>query len=469
MAKVHIEGSDGVPRRRDTSAIQKSAQAAVISRSSKRVKRKGHIGHIFAIGVFIGVTCLGLFLAWEGRKSRAISHGRSALDALVNDDSVIKAVNLEGTFAAAASEFFQGWTLADAKYGLDGVTITNLIGMPGAAHYCEVDESFASGIVPVNFDGRETWPGCIGAVYDSGNCSASYAIAAASSLSARFCIADGDKYRATRLSPQQVVSCDKKSQGCQGGGIDSVWAYIQRRGLYPEQCLAFKGQADAKCQTTCAESQKLKPISYCVMKNQVKSIKREILASGPVVVPLRLTREFLVYSGGIYTPTRQLTPLVGEDGKPLVHAVTIVGWGKSEASHYWLIQNCWGASWGEHGYARVAVNSSALLDSRIIVGVPETEENVAKAQEAKKRAQEKREQARKDRAERDARIAEKERLQREMKQKEDLDKLDDFLANAELNKKQKELDDLDAFLANKELNLDVGEDDAKPTAGDAGA
>merc|ERR1711920_393390 len=47
--------------------------------------------------------------------------------------------------------------------------------------------------------------------------------------------ADIGKYKGLRLSPQQVISCDKKSQGCNGGGVDSVWGYIQRRGLYPER------------------------------------------------------------------------------------------------------------------------------------------------------------------------------------------------------------------------------------------
>eukprot|EP00928_Gymnodinium_smaydae_P081392 TRINITY_DN64929_c0_g1_i1.p2 TRINITY_DN64929_c0_g1~~TRINITY_DN64929_c0_g1_i1.p2 ORF type:complete len:466 (+),score=153.66 TRINITY_DN64929_c0_g1_i1:58-1398(+) len=416
------------------SAVEKAAHAAAVSRASKKSKKKTNVGHVIAIGGCIAVTVLGLFLAWEGGGGKPKSRGRSALDAFVNDESVIKAVNREGTFTAAPSDFFKGWTLGDFKYGFDGVTLSPLIGMAGAAQYCEVDESFESGIVPINFDGREKWPGCIGDVYDSGNCSASYAIAAASSLSARYCVADGEKYKSTSLSPQQILSCDKKSRGCQGGGIDSVFAYMQRRGLYPEECLPFKGQAGAECKTTCDESKKLKPLSHCVLRSDAKGIKKEVLASGPVVVPLRLTQEFLVYSGGVYTPTPQLsTPVFGEDGKPLLHAVTIVGWGKSEGSAYWLIQNSWGASWGEQGYAKVAVGSDALLEGSIIVGVPETEENVAKAEEAKKRAEEKREQARKERAERDARIAEQQRLRQEAKEQEELDSLDDFEDDADLD------------------------------------
>jgi len=41
------------------------------------------------------------------------------------------------------------------------------------------------------------------------------------------------------------------------------------------------------------------------------------------------------------------------DKKEVNHAVTIVGYGKSErkeCKEYWLIKNSWGTSWGEDGH-----------------------------------------------------------------------------------------------------------------------
>eukprot|EP00928_Gymnodinium_smaydae_P080816 TRINITY_DN64437_c0_g1_i1.p1 TRINITY_DN64437_c0_g1~~TRINITY_DN64437_c0_g1_i1.p1 ORF type:complete len:443 (+),score=127.26 TRINITY_DN64437_c0_g1_i1:77-1405(+) len=415
------------------SATAAAAAAAAASRSKKKGK-KTNIGYIVAIGGCVGVTLLAVFLALTGDEGGAKPRGLSALDSLVNDDSVIKAVNREGTFTAAPQDFFKGWTLGDLKYGFDGTTLSPLLGMAGAVQYCEEsDESFESGIVPINFDGREKWPGCIGDVYDSGNCTASYAIAAASSLSARYCVADSEKYKQTRLSPQQVLSCDKKSLGCQGGGIDSVFAYMQRRGLYPEECLPFKGKAGSECKTTCEESRKLKPLSHCVLRGGVKAIKKEILAHGPVVVPMRLTQEFLVYSGGIYTPSPQLSsPVFGRDGDAILHAVTIVGWGKAEGTPYWLVQNSFGTSWGEQGYARVAVTST-LMEESVVVAVPETEENVAKAEAERAKAEERREKAKKERAEREERIAAQRAAREAQKEQEELDSLDDFEDDADLD------------------------------------
>eukprot|EP00929_Paragymnodinium_shiwhaense_P060884 TRINITY_DN3039_c0_g1_i1.p2 TRINITY_DN3039_c0_g1~~TRINITY_DN3039_c0_g1_i1.p2 ORF type:complete len:436 (-),score=169.69 TRINITY_DN3039_c0_g1_i1:216-1523(-) len=423
--------------------IAAKAAAAAAKRSTGGKKKGGSdMGYKIVIGSFVVIMVAAVYASMDGGAGGKSKNRRaSPLDTLVNDNGIIGDVNYKtDNFTAAASPFFDKWTLADMKYGFDGARVSNMVGMAGAVQRCEEDDTFEGGAIPTNFDGREKWPTCFGEIYDSGNCTASYAIAGATTLSARFCVADEDKFGGLRLSPQQVLSCDKKSQGCQGGGIDSVFAYMKRRGLYPEECLKYAGKTGAECKTTCDEKQKKKPISYCVMGG-AKTIQREILANGPVVMPMPIMSDFLVYSGGIYTPLDDAAPVYGAEGKTILQAVTVYGWGKSKGISYWLVENSWGKQWGEEGFAKIAMGQS-LMEHYTVVPQPETEEAIALAAKKAEQAAAKKEQARLERIARDERIAEAQRKRAEeaaAKEMDDLDADDDV-----------DLDDIDAELEKDE-------------------
>ncbi|CAE7694241.1 TINAG, partial [Symbiodinium pilosum] len=316
-----------------------------------------------------------------------------------------------GNFTAAASPFFYGWSYADVSYGLDGVSIRaeGMIGFSGALQRCaDEGEGLEGGAVPPSYDLRVQKPGCeAGPVYDQGNCSSSYAIAAATALASRFCFSDPEAYAKTQLAPQQIVSCDKKSQGCNGGGIDAVWSYIERRGLFPEKCVPFAGAKAAACKSDCNPEQKLKALEHCLMGGE-KRIKREIYNRGPVVIPVLLKDDFLVYKSSVYTPTENANQQYGANSEPLVTAVTIMGWGRSEGTPYWLVKNSWGAGWGEDGYARIAIGSGAVREESAIVGYAATPEALEEDARKKEAAEKRREEMKKERAERDARIRERE-------------------------------------------------------------
>lgn len=318
----------------------------------------------------------------------------------------ISAVNTAaaGKFTAASNPFFKYWRNADAKYGLAGISVSGMVGISGAVQYCPSDEATESGALPPKYDAREAWASCFSEAPDSGNCSSSYAIAAADVLATRFCIADSAKHSGLRLSAQQILSCDKKSHGCKGGGVDSVWAYIQRRGLYPEKCLPYAGEKGAKCKTECAETDKLKVVDHCILTKE-KNIKREIYNRGPVIAPLYLKSEYLVYSSGVYTPTNGSVNVYDKGGDAIQHAVSIVGWGKSEGTPYWTVRHSWGTGWGENGYARVAIDS-IVRQSYVVVAIPATESNIKEFEQKQAEEQQAKEAAKKERADRDERIKE---------------------------------------------------------------
>ena len=74
---------------------------------------------------------------------------------------------------------------------------------------------------------------------------------------------------------------------------------------------------------------------------------------------------FRYYSSGIITDEA-----CGTDAD---HFVAIVGYGKDAASglDYFIIQNAWGSTWGEKGYARIAAgpDPSEDPDSKGVCGV----------------------------------------------------------------------------------------------------
>lgn len=399
-----------MPAAPDSAKLKAAKEAA--SRRSKAKKGHPELLYYVAGGIVAASTVFAIWLGLTNEVSKKGSagagQGASQDHALVNDASYIRGVTSDarGNFTAAASPFFDKFTYADFKHGLDGIGLhgADMIGMPGALQRCEKDDDLEGGVVPLTYDSREAHPTCFGDIYDAGNCSSGYAVAAATSLSNRFCIADSTKYKNLRLSPQQIISCDKKSKGCQGGGVDSVWSYIQRRGLYPEECVPFAGGKQAACKTECKEDQKLKALSHCLLGGDEKEMKREIFNRGPVVAPIYVHDDFLVYESGIYSPTRYSRAQHGADNKPVFQAVTVLGWGKADGVKYWIISNSWGASWGEKGYARVAIDS-IVREGYSLVATAATDEAIEEQKQLEAAAAARLEQAKIERAEREERIA----------------------------------------------------------------
>lgn len=60
-------------------------------------------------------------------------------------------------------------------------------------------------------------------------------------------------------------------------------------------------------------------------------------------------RDFLIYKDGIYHVYEGTSRFQG------AHALKIIGWDTNEAGiNYWIVENSWGESWGENGFARIA-------------------------------------------------------------------------------------------------------------------
>jgi hypothetical protein len=288
----------------------------------------------------------------------------------VNDAALITHVNRNAkTWKAAASSFFEGWTVGDAKM-LEGISVSP---MGGGLQPCAVPIETQ---VPESFDAREKWPQCFDSpIYNMGNCTASWAIATASALSNRFCISDPTEYSELMLSPQQLLSCDIANRGCSGGDLDTVWNYITTEGLVSETCFPYQADGTVSCAAKCSSEAPLRGASHCALNNEA-AIRKEVFLNGPVVAPLFLVNDFLVYRGGLYQETPTSTQLSDSRRQRILHAVKIVGWGSMEGKNYWLIENSWGEDWGDHGFAKVVAGGDPdkregiVVESFVLAGTP---------------------------------------------------------------------------------------------------
>lgn len=88
----------------------------------------------------------------------------------------------------------------------------------------------------------------------------------------------------------------------------------------------------------------------------------EIYKRGPIACGIDAA-PILKYTGGIQS----------ERGQGVDHVVSVVGWGKDQASgkQYWIVRNSWGEYWGDMGYVYVEKGNNALfLESTCAWAVP---------------------------------------------------------------------------------------------------
>jgi len=84
---------------------------------------------------------------------------------------------------------------------------------------------------------------------------------------------------------------------------------------------------------------------------------REIYKNGPVIAQMTPFTDFLAYSEGSYHKSPEAFKFNGQ------HILKIVGWNQAmDGSTEWIVENTWGADWGEGGYAKILGRQDVQLD-----------------------------------------------------------------------------------------------------------
>lgn len=371
MGKGHLTESEELARQRQESKLREQQRLEELSQQKRqleesRIKAKQALqGKLstqkagkgiwdkYSYHIIFGVLGLLLLLAILGKTP---NETRRSAEIPVNEEAFIKKVNSDGRpYTVGNNAFFDGWTLYNVKQILkNGFTKKKSIPRcPPLSNELQMEKYLFS----------EKYPDCVRPVQNQGNCSSSFAFAVTSVYSDRFCVASEGAQSFT-ASAQHALACDKvSSKGCLGGFLVGALDLGRVAGFVDEDCLPYNissaDTCDAKALKTCKRSF---VTDYCVAEG-INEIKNQISTGGPVAALMQVTREFLIYKEGIYDESMSDYKLDG------LQAVKIVGWDEDvNGQEYWIVQNSWGADWGENGFAKVKMNVLDAMIDKFAVG-----------------------------------------------------------------------------------------------------
>lgn len=298
----------------------------------------------------------------------------------VLDDAVIAAINNDPTssWQAARNPRFESMSQTEAKQ--------LLMQMPTNVQHLSTTTVITSETPlpslqknPTNFDCREQWPGCIGAIRDQKACGGCWAFGAAETLSDRFCIATNGSTNVT-LSPQDLLSCGhvrtppKYMLGCDGGVPEYAWKYLEDTGISTDACIPFVTVFDNETEV-CPTNEPCDTKKYKVkmgttrLLNGASSAAQQYMSDpvngGPIQAVFYVYGDFFHYKSGIYKHTNMTQKYLGK------HSIKIVGYGiDSIHGNYWTVANSWGPNWGMDGFFNIGFGE-CMIESEMVLGQPE--------------------------------------------------------------------------------------------------
>ena len=190
--------------------------------------------------------------------------------------------------------------------------------------------------------------GAVTPVKNQGMCGSCWAFSSTGSMEGINFINSG---KLISLSEEQLVNCDKTDHGCGGGLMDNAFKYVINNGGIDTEA-DFPYHAFALWRTCPADKEGNHAVTitdYTDVPTKNKDALLQALSAQPVSIAIEADHfVFQNYRGGIIT----------EDtcGDTLDHGVLAVGFDTTADTPYWIVKNSWGASWGESGYVRLAIN-----------------------------------------------------------------------------------------------------------------
>jgi len=203
--------------------------------------------------------------------------------------------------------------------------------------------------VPASVDW--TTKGAVTPVKNQGQCGSCWSFSTTGSMEGAYFLKYGTL---PSFSEQELVSCDGKDNGCNGGWMDDAFDWIASNGgIATESSYPYTSGTTMQtgtCQGTGNSVANSAPSSHTDVQAGSVSALQSAVAQQPVSVAIQADQmAFKSYSSGVLT---------GNCGTQLDHGVLAVGYGTDGSTPYWKVKNSWGETWGEEGYIRIEMDSS---------------------------------------------------------------------------------------------------------------
>merc|ERR1712176_1311849 len=226
---------------------------------------------------------------------------------------------------------------------------------------------------PASIDWRPK--GAVSAVKDQGECGSCWAFSATEEIESQISMATGNL---PKLSTQQIISCDKTDDGCDGGNTETAYKYVTKAGGidtaadYPDK--SHTTGRTGKCSWDKKEVNKVTGFTYATKPCNSGSCKHQdedalaaaLVSKGPISICVNAGGSgWQNYKKGIYT--RRCSGASSD----LDHCVQLVGYDKSGPTPYWIVRNSWNTDWGMNGYMHLKMgeNLCGVADEATIADV----------------------------------------------------------------------------------------------------
>uniref|UniRef100_UPI0037E9C4CE cathepsin O n=1 Tax=Semicossyphus pulcher TaxID=241346 RepID=UPI0037E9C4CE len=208
--------------------------------------------------------------------------------------------------------------------------------------------------LPAKFDWRDK--AVVAPVQDQQACGSCWAFSVVGAMQSVHAIGGSPL---EQLSIQQVVDCSSQNNGCNGGSPARALSWLKqtREKLVPQSEYPYKAKT-GMCHFFAQSHGGIAVRNFTALdfSGQEEAMMGQLVERGPLAAIVDAV-SWQDYLGGIiqHHCSSQWSN----------HAVLVVGYNTIGDIPYWIVQNSWGASWGNDGYVyiRIGGNVCGIADS----------------------------------------------------------------------------------------------------------